>query len=70
MNLQRDQDPEELTSQALLGLWDHGVRMRNGRLAVQILALGDSQLAERLAAHRQEMARSVERKSEMLERVE
>ena len=41
-----------------------------GLLAVQILALSDPELAQRLTAHRQEMARQVERKAGALQRVE
>jgi len=41
-----------------------------GLLAVQILALADPELAQRLTAHRQEMARQVERKAGALQRVE
>lgn len=41
-----------------------------GLLAVQILALSDSELAARLVAHRQEMAAQVERKAAALLRVE
>jgi len=41
-----------------------------GLLAVQILALANPDLAARLTAHRTEMARQVERKAQLLQRVE
>ena len=41
-----------------------------GLLAVQILALSDTDLAARLTTHRAEMARQVERKAQALQRVE